>query len=821
MASARLRAFVTLVGLLAMGPALAQSTEMRALLTPEESSWLAEHPVLKLGVDPAWPPVEFVDADGKYSGMAADMVRLLAGRIGVEMRAEPGLSWSGVLERARQHKLDLVPALTPTPDRAEYLDFSDPHIDLPVVLICRVDDHAYESLYELRRHRVLVVRDYPTEEWLRRDYPTVEVVTRPSAQAALSALEFGEADAYVGDLASASYAIKDAGLAHLRVTAETPYRYRLVMGVPKGNPVLVSILNKAISTLTKGDRDRLYADWVSLRQQGVELRRVLAFAIPSLVLCILIVLVGANWRLRHEVRSRREAEAATAEREQRFRALFQHAPDPAYIIDRAGLIADANDPACRELGRDRGHLVGSRMDAIDARFGEPGTVEGLWDSADPGASVTYESLHRRSDGVPIPVEVRLTRMALGSEDCLLAFARSLAERERAEAERHLLETQLQRTQRLESLGVLAGGIAHDFNNVLAAISGFTELALQELPAEALARTYLEETVTAATRARDLVRQVLALSRQVEPARRLIHVESVVEETMRFLRASLPATIEIDSSAEQGAGDVVGDATQLQQVLMNLCTNAAHSMRERGGRLTVDVARSEVDAALAVELGGVPTGPYVRFTVSDTGCGMDDATRESIFDPFFTTKAPGEGTGLGLSVVHSIVSAHGGAITVASVPDIGSTFRVYLPAADEGSERGADLEAEAPMGGTERILVVDDEPALASMAAAMLGALGYTATRAEGGAEALSLFLEEPDQFDIVVTDQAMPGLTGVDLAGEIRKARPEVPVLFVTGYGHRVGRDRPEDVPNAAVLPKPYALGELARAVRALLDGPG
>ena len=410
-----------------------------------------------------------------------------------------------------------------------------------------------------------------------------------------------------------------------------------------------------------------------------------------------------------------------------------------------------------------------------------------------------------------------------AQDLLAVYGATLGsviERLRDEEERQQLQARLERTQRVESLGVLAGGIAHDFNNILAAIVGYTELALTDLPEGDARRSHLTHVLTAAQRARDLVRQILTFGRQSEAERKPLDLAPALEEALRFVRASLPATIKIRHRISHSCGAVLADGTQIHQVLTNLCTNAEHAMRDTGGILEITLE----EVALGDDVGTRPeplvAGAYACLSVADTGCGMEPAVAERIFEPFYTTKPAGEGTGLGLSVVHGIVSAHGGGIRVDSEPGTGSRFRVFLPvlAAEHVAERVAQ---PALVGGTERILVVEDDPALATLATQMLEALGYSVAVFGRPGDALAAFAEDPAAFDLVLTDHTMPELTGIQVAERARIASPDVPIIIMAGFSQRVDEAMAARLGVCEILAKPYGLASLAAALRRALDAPG
>ena len=348
--------------------------------------------------------------------------------------------------------------------------------------------------------------------------------------------------------------------------------------------------------------------------------------------------------------------------------------------------------------------------------------------------------------------------------------------------------------------------------MLSAIVGNAELMACELAADHPAQESIGEIFKATRRATDLVRQILTFSRQRDQERRSIELGSIAKEALKLLRATLPATIAIRAEIADGAPPVMADPTQLYQVFMNLASNAADAMRERGGTLTVQIAPTVVDAAHAHEHPDLHEGAYVCLSVGDTGHGMDAATLERVFEPFFTTKPPGEGTGLGLAVVHGIVKSHDGAITVRSEPGVGTTFDLYFPVAPSHSTDSGDAPA-VPRGRGQRILYVDDEPALCRVVQRELANLGYQAEAYSSAQEALDQFVAQPGRFDLVITDLAMPGMSGRELAGRLLELRPEQLIIMVTGYSGALTPDKARQLGLRAVLHKPLDAAGLGRAV--------
>lgn len=399
----------------------------------------------------------------------------------------------------------------------------------------------------------------------------------------------------------------------------------------------------------------------------------------------------------------------------------------------------------------------------------------------------------------------------------LAFAFYSMETERKQ---HSMEKQLQQAQKMEAIGTLAGGIAHDFNNILGIILGYVELVLLTINRDSESYPHLQEVRRAARRATDLVRQILAFSRRSDSERRPLQVVPIVKECMKLLRATLPSTIEIQQKIDvaQGGDMVLADPTQIHQVLMNLCGNSAYAMREHGGTLEVSLADIVLQDEDALTVSELMPGAYLKITVKDTGQGIDPAFLNRIFDPYFTTKEQGHGTGLGLSVVHGIVKSYEGAISVRSEPWKGATFEVLLPRV----ESKPDIESEnSPvlLRGSESILFVDDEEGLVMVTGKMLENLGYQVTSRTSSIEALHAFRAQPHKFDLIITDQTMPQMTGASLAKEILSIRPDIPIILCTGYSEILNLEKAQALGIRELLMKPLVVSQVAETIRQVLDG--
>jgi PAS domain S-box-containing protein len=380
-----------------------------------------------------------------------------------------------------------------------------------------------------------------------------------------------------------------------------------------------------------------------------------------------------------------------------------------------------------------------------------------------------------------------------------------------------LEDQLRQSQKLEAIGTLAGGIAHDFNNILAAIIGFAEMVEEDLPSESPSIPRIGRVLSAANRGKELVRQILAFSRKAEPAREPLSLSPVIDETIQLLRASLPSTIDIKLSMKAARDTILASPTEIQQILMNLATNAFFAMREKGGTLGIRVTDIEFEPDSPVLDADVEAGEYVQLTVTDTGIGMTQDVMKRAFDPFFTTKEVGKGTGMGLAVVYGIVKSLGGTVAIESEPGIGSTFRIFLPVArtDVKSEEGR--EQVIPKG-TEHILFIDDEDLIVEWGQAALERLGYSVTALTDSAGALNLFSSDPSAFDLIILDQTMPKLTGLHLARKLLEIRANIPIILCTGHSDSVSPQKAREAGIRDFLMKPLGKQQLAEAIRRVLN---
>lgn len=492
---------------------------------------------------------------------------------------------------------------------------------------------------------------------------------------------------------------------------------------------------------------------------------------------------------------------------------FTNAPDAIFIFQRTGEIIAANKHACHILGYKENALLQKNMFDLD-----PGSViSGVFGIGKEGDLRKWPHSSRRLlerfDGYSEPVEVRVSPIdETSGVSTFVAIVRDVNQE-------ISLERQLLQAQKMEAIGTLAGGIAHDFNNILAAILGYGQIVKDQLPVDSPLRKDMDQILNGGFRATDLVKQILTFSRQGKEEYKPTKIHYLLKEVLILLRASLPATIDLQHSIDMNCGLVKADASQIHQVLMNLCTNAKHAIGDESGILSVHLTEKDIqtpEAAPGSPL--VEPGKYVVLSVEDTGDGMDEDTLIRVFEPFFTTKGKDEGSGLGLSIVHGIVAKHQGAITVVSKKNKGTAFHVYLPVVEGNITKIITVEEVAVRCGNEKIMVVDDEATVSITLKRMLEKDGYNITIFNDSLEAVTAYRNNPDYFDLVITDMTMPKMTGLELVREMLAFRPDFPIVLMSGFSELNDREKALEFGVRDFLSKPFSRRELSEALRKVFD---
>ncbi len=521
-----------------------------------------------------------------------------------------------------------------------------------------------------------------------------------------------------------------------------------------------------------------------------------------------------------DITKRKQAENALRESERKYSVLVQESPDAIISLDKKGNLLSFNSAAERKSGYSAEEVMGKHFARIGvlAKRSIPKALKEFALVITGIERPPFELTIMRKDKSDLFMEAnaRLIKHK-GEKAWVQVTLRDITDRKLVEAEKKRLETQLQQSQKMESIGTLAGGIAHDFNNILYSIIGYTELALDDTEKGTQLHDNLQELLVAAHRAGDLVKQILTFSRQAHRKLKPLKIQLVVREALKLIRSSLPSTIEINQNITHTCGLVMADATQIHQVAMNLLTNAFHAMEDEGGKLEVTLKEITLEMEDLKDPAMLP-GSYVCLTVADTGAGIDKSIIDRIFEPYFSTKKKDKGTGLGLAMVHGIVKSYGGDIRIYSEPGKGSAFHIYLPVIQIQAEK-KELQALLPVeGGKERILLVDDEEQIVRMSQQMLERLGYHVTARTSSIETLEAFRAAPDKFDLVITDTTMPNMTGIELARKLMEIRSDIPIIICTGFSEKISSDKARAMGIRGYVMKPVVKSELAKRIREVLD---
>lgn len=544
----------------------------------------------------------------------------------------------------------------------------------------------------------------------------------------------------------------------------------------------------------------------------------LGYAMENMV----IGLKEVNEQLSRDVIARTEAENALRKSEVHLRTLLENIPDLIWLKDKDGVFLSCNRQFERFMNSSQEEIIGKTdYDFFSSEIADFFRKHDQAAMDAKGPRMNEEAVSNAFDGRTVYLETIKTPMVSDDNKLIgvLGIARDITERKEGEEERKRLESQLLHTQKVEAIGTMAGGIAHDFNNILAAIIGYAEIARYKLPEGSPSRKPIKQVIQASTRAKELVQHILSFSRRTELKDDFRHINlvDVAREVLGFQQSVMPKTIKVETDFQNNKGLVLGEPTQLHQVLMNLCTNAWQAMEKDGGTLKISVRVVECSEDDLRDEPHMSAGSYVKLSVSDTGIGMDPEVMERIFDPYYTTKGVGKGSGMGLSVVVGIVKNHGGLIRVSSSFGIGSSFEIVLPQVEEVEQLQTVPESSEIVFGTEHILLVDDEEMLVDAGKAVLESCGYTVTGVTESSKAWELFKADPSKFDLMITDQTMPDLQGADLAKKVLELRADFPIILCTGYSSQVNEAQAKVIGVREFASKPMDKKTIARLIRKVL----
>ncbi len=791
-------------------------------MTQAEEAWLNDHPVITIAGPLSFPPFHYYE-QGKPKGMSADYTTRIAAKSGLRLRIQDNLAWTQVLEHVRQGKIDLITCIGKTAERETYLDFSMPYLTFPLVIVTRDDSPFIGGIEDIYGKTLAVVPQTLTQEWLSQDGIKFSPFYVKSPLQGLEAVSFSRADAAIENLAAATYLIHQTGLTNLKIAAPTPYdNYQLYMAVPKGNPELLSIVNKTLAAISPQQKSDIRNQWLSVKYEyGVNPKDMFLYIFLVLLFSIgiIFIVLFKNRKLARETRERIATEKALRREEEKLRNILENSTSMYYAHTPDHKLTYLS-PQCRQflhcepdeaMTRWTEFVTDNPMNLKGIEYTEKAIKTGQ-------RQPPYELELKGKQGDTIMVEIRENPVVEnGRTVAIVGSATDITEHKKAQKEKEALQHQLSQSRKMESIGTLAGGIAHDFNNILGIILGNAQLAQLDLPKAHPARSRINEIQTACLRAKEVILQLLSFSRQSEQGNQPLNLAQLVSDTVRFLRASLPSSIEIIFQNDAPKQTINANATQIQQVIINLCNNAAQAMEPRGGTLTICLEMAlphDLKTPALKSLDGVEA---IRLTIQDTGAGIEPAIQDRIFDPYFTTKEVGKGSGMGLAIVHGIVHNHGGVISVKSEMGGGSVFTVLFPASPMPPAEEGPADTEPIPVGSETILLVDDEKELTDLMGDMLMNLGYSVEAHQDPEKALDTFKGHPSKFDLIITDMTMPRLNGIELCTAIKNIRPDIPVIICTGHTNRQNSDA-DTVDIAAVIMKPVTTLEMAQTIRKVLD---
>ncbi|MDA3873741.1 MAG: transporter substrate-binding domain-containing protein, partial [Kiritimatiellae bacterium] len=603
-----------------MLPLNLEEPESQLLLTETEKQWLKNHPVIRVASDQFWMPLEFLGPQGEFKGIAIDYLKRIEKKLGIRFEIEKGTHWQGLIEKAKRREVDLFTCVAKTPERSTYLSFTEPYISSPIVIFNRINEPFAGDLSGLSGKKAAVVKGYAIHEIIARNHPDIELGPATDIDAALDMVEEGRVSAYIGSLIVTSHQIAYNGHPLIKVAGETPYTLSLGMATRSDWPELTTILQKALNSISTKERNAIYKDWMSVTYEHRRDYSLIWKLVGGMIL-VVFVFIGYNRKLEAEVRKQTKALRLS---ETHYRLLANNTADVIWTMDDA-LNLTYVSPSIQQL---RGYSAEETMrQTLEEQFA-PESLEqvnqALAQTPHTESPLIFEGKQMCEDGTGVWVEISVHSMkdTDGRQMGLIGITRNINERKQAEQEKMDLEKQLHQTRKMEALGTLANGIAHDFNNILSAIYGYTEMVRTTLQENSPEAQMQDEIMKAASRAKDLVKQILLFSRQREITCEPIMPDTIVWEAYTLLRASIPAAIHMNQSIEKNCGLIMADSTQLHQIVLNLCTNAHQAMQEFGGVLTVQLSAVELKPEdLEHDLEELCPGPYIRLYVSDKVNGI--------------------------------------------------------------------------------------------------------------------------------------------------------------------------------------------------------
>jgi len=786
-------------------------------LTALERRWLQAHTDITLAPDADFRPIEYIDKNGTYQGAAADIIRLLEKKLGITITIAHLKNWDEVMVKFKNHEVDMLGAMVRTPKREEFALFTETIVSVPGGIFTNSENNDSLTLSGLSGKKVAVVSNYAAHDILKNQYPDILIDVVPDVSTGLAKASLGMVDAYIENMANATYYARDAAISNLRLAGMTDFTYHWGIGIRKDWPELQGILNKGLAAISEGEREQIIRRYVSIDDQRWRPTRTMILSSAASLLAVLLLLVVYwNYSLRKVAIERKKVEKVLSESEKRYRSIVENSNDAILIHDFTGTVLDLNENACLMFGYSRNELLGSQLAKIDSENNKKHMPERMAQLMTNNV-ILFEGEHTRKDGSVLPTEVSAKVVTHEDNGIIQSFIRDVTELRQVVEEKVKLQQQLLQSQKMESVGRLAGGVAHDFNNMLGVILGHSELAMNRLDASHPLYASLKNIHTAAERSADLTRQLLAFARKQTVVPKVLDLNETIGGLVNMLARLIGEDIDLAWRPGRNLGAIKMDPSQIDQILVNLCVNARDAIGDTG-KVTIETNPASFDESYCAMHTDFVPGEYVFLAVSDNGCGMSPETVSHLFEPFFTTKDMGKGTGLGLATVYGIVKQNKGFINVYSELGQGTTFKVYLPMYATKIEQVAlAVAAEPSVRGHETILLVEDEPLNLEITKNMLETQGYTVFPAATPDEAIRIAEVQGDRIHLLVTDVIMPEMNGKDLSRNLLTLFPNLKILFISGYTANVIAHHGVLDQGVNFIQKPFTLNNLAAKVRETL----
>lgn len=796
-------------------------------LTPEERDWLNNNrDKLIMYYDWKFPPLEFSSNNNEFTGLGADVISAVEKRLGVKFIKKVSTNWADHLKSLEEGTSVIAPVIVDTEERRGYLYFTSPYAKIPVVIIKTQGMEGAWTLEMLKGRRVAVVNEFATEEYLRKNYSGIfEIVEVNNVQEGLRDVSFGVVDAFVENIAVASYYIKKEGLSNLRVAGNTDYSFNFSIAVSRQYPLLYSALNKAFMDIPESELKVIYEKWIQLKPAGFLSREaVRIIKISGLFILLLIIsLTLFSWflkrRLNEKIVTLEKTQESLRESEALSRSILNQSFQLISLLDTEGRIVICNKKAL--------DFVNITPAMIEGEFAWDGP---WWRDREAARIFTQKAIARGIEGVVTRSETIILDASGGEHYLdfsispvfdkngivvyLVAEGRDITDRKLIEFEKERLAEQLLHTRKMDAIGKLAGGVAHDFNNMLAAISGSAELLCLNLAHDPEQLKLCSNIINSVKSAAQLTKKLLVFSRKTAPMLRPVNVIPIIEETVFMLRQSIDRLISISTEHNADKTVIPGESSQIQNALLNLVINARDAMPD-GGSIIIRTENISIDDPEFIPGFNLAPGIFLKISVIDSGTGIPEEIRERIFEPFFTTKDIDKGTGLGLSAVYGCIIDHKGAVSISSSMGKGSEFILYLPVTSENIV--SRNESSSIIKGSGAVLLIDDEPVLRDTAAEIIRSLGYRVYTAENGNEGIRFYREHSGELSAVICDMIMPELSGADTLKKLKEIDASVPLIICSGYHMDQAGVLLEDKIADDFIHKPFTIMELSRVLSSLI----